>query len=269
VPFAHDGEARIQNSALALVQAVENFALLEDGRFGRIDVLAFVISGQHPATERDHAPLLIANRKHQPPAKPIVMAVGVLLANDQPALLHQRHVIALAGGPIHRVIPLLGRVAETEQLHRLRRDAAFGEVIARDLAAGIIGQHRLPALRDLLVDLEQLVLEKLRFLLSRALLEIERDFRPLRQTLHRFDKREIFVFANKRNDIAALVAAEAMENLPMRIDIEARGLFPMKRTERDKSAPGAFQRQNRADHVHDIARGANLLQSCRRNKSHA
>jgi len=56
-----------------------------------------------------------------------------------------------AFSPVDGVIPGVGRVAEAEELDGLGRDAAFGQVIAGDLAGGVVGQAGLPALGDLLL----------------------------------------------------------------------------------------------------------------------
>jgi len=68
--------------------------------------------------------------------------------------------------PVDGVVPGLRRVAEPKEFHRFRRHAAFGEVIAGDLAAGFIKERVLPALGDLLVELEQLVLDVARLLFA-------------------------------------------------------------------------------------------------------
>ena len=77
--------------------------------------------------------------------------------------------MVLASSPVDRVVPGIRRVTEPEQFYGLRRDAAFGQVIAGDLAARLAGQRPLPALGDLLMDLEELFLEGARLRLGPAL----------------------------------------------------------------------------------------------------
>ena len=68
-------------------------------------------------------------------------------------------------------------------------NAALFQVIAGDLARGVVGERGLPMLRDLLVNLEQLLLQVPRLLLAAALLHFQRDSSALRQTPDRFNER--------------------------------------------------------------------------------
>jgi len=167
--------------------------------------------------------------------------------------------MALALGPVDGVIPQVRSAAESEQLHGFRRHPAFGEVIAGDLAAGFIGQRALPALGYLLVDLQQPFLEMPRLLLPRVLLILERNFRPVRQPAHRLREVNVLVFLDEGEHVAALMTAEAMEDLAMGVDVEARRLLLVKRAERDEVGSGSLERQVRPDHIHDVAGSADLF----------
>jgi hypothetical protein len=57
-----------------------------------------------------------------------------------------------------------------------------------------------------------------------------------------------------------------MENLPMRIDVEAGGLFFVEGAESDEIGAGALERQAGADHIHDIAGCPNLFERAGREK---
>ena len=103
----------------------------------------------------DDAALFVADGKDEAAAKAVVEMVRAFLARDQAGLLDQRQFEMFAFGPIDRVVPGVGRVAEAEEFDGLGGDAAAGEVIAGDLAGALAGQGGLPALGDLLVDLKQ------------------------------------------------------------------------------------------------------------------
>ena len=187
------------------------------------------------------------------------------LAQNQPGLFDQRRVrspllFAQFTVSSHR----FRRGAEAEQFYRLGRHAAFGEIIARHLAGGFVGEAVLPALRDLLVDLQQLVLEMARLLFAGVVVEFERNFRALGQPAHGVHEADVLVFLDEGEHVAALVAAEAVENLLVRIDVEARRLFLVKRAERGEVRAGLFQRQIRADDIHDVAGGADAFEGCGR-----
>ena len=131
------------------VERVQCVALGVEPRFWRVDVLGrLFVAREDPSAEANDAALFIANGEHQAATKAIVVTIGVLFADDQAALFDDRQFVALAPGPIDGVIPGLRRVAEAKEFHRFLGDAAFGQVIAGDLAGGIVGQGGLPALGD-------------------------------------------------------------------------------------------------------------------------
>ena len=162
-----------------------------------------------------------------------------------------------AARPVHRVVPGFRRGAEAEEFYGVGRDAALGEIIAGELAGGFVGQAVLPARRELFVDVEQLVLEMARFLRAGRVFKFQRNLRALGQPAHGVHEADVFVFLDEGEHVAALVAAEAVEDLLVRIDVEAGRLFLVERAERGEIRAGFFQRQIRADDIHDVAGGAN------------
>ena len=157
--FANDGKPGVQNRALGFVETEENLALGENRRLRRVDVFRrFFVAGQNASTEADHPALLVANWKHEPPAKTVVVISRFLLSQNQPGLFDKRKFVVLALRPVNGVVPQLRRCAEAKQFHRVRRNAAFGQIIARDLTGGFVEQAILPALRDFFVDVQQLIL---------------------------------------------------------------------------------------------------------------
>ncbi len=117
--FAHQGKARVQHRAFRFVEAEEHFALREYERLRRVHILRrLFVTGKHAATERDHSPLLVANREDEPPAKPVVIMVAAFLPQNQPSLLHEWQLVTLVLRPIDRVVPQIGRIAQPKELHR-------------------------------------------------------------------------------------------------------------------------------------------------------
>ena len=106
------------------------------------------------------------------------------------------------------------------------------------------------------MDLEQLVLEVARLLFAGGLVEFEGNFGAFGQPADGVHEPDVFVFLDEGEHVAALVAAEAVENLFMRIDVEAGGLFLVERAEGGEVRAGFFQRQIRPDDVHNVAGGA-------------
>ena len=258
----------VQQRPFRFVQPEEELALGEDGGFRGIDVLGrLLVPRQHPAAEGRHAALFVANWEDEAPAEAVVKMVRTFLAHHQARLFHERQFVILAFGPFDGVVPGVRGVAEPEELHRLGPDAAAGQVIARDGAGLPRGQGRLPALRDLLVDLEETLLQVPGVGPARLLLQFKRYPCPLRQPPNRVGKVQVLVFLDKGEDVAAFVAAEAMENLFVRVDVEAGGLLPVEGAKRDEIGPGAFERHITSDHLDNVAGSPNLFERRRRNEA--
>ena len=131
--------------------------------------------------------------------------------------------------PVHRVVPKFGRSADAKQFYRVRRHAPFGEIIARELAGSFVGETILPARCELFVDVKQLIFEMPRFLRAGRVFKFERDFRALGEAAHGVHETDILVIFDEGENVAALVTAEAMEDLLVRIDVEAGRFFLVER----------------------------------------
>ena len=129
----------------------------------------------------------------------------------------------------------------SKEFHGFSRNTAFLQIIARGLAGGFVEQAILPALGDLLVNLEQLVLEMARLLFAGVFVEFKGNFCAVGETAHGIHETDVFVFLDEGENIAPLVAAKAMKNLPVRIDVEARRLFLVKRAKRNEIGAVLFQ----------------------------
>src|SRR5204862_5680909 len=138
---------------------------------------------------------------------------------------------------------------------------------ARELPGGLPGERALPAVGDLLVNLEQRFLEVAMLLRARVFFEFERDAGPFGQSMHRFGKTDALEFLNEREYVTALVTAEAMKNLTLGMDVKTRRLLLVKRAEGDKIGARALEREIGADDLDDVAGSADLLECCRRKKS--
>ena len=78
----------------------------------------------------------------------------------------------------------------------------------------------------------------------------------------------VLIFANEGENVAALVAAEAMKELALGADVEAGGFFLVEGAEGDEVGAGAFEGDVAADDVHNIAGGADLFDWWRGKSSH-
>jgi hypothetical protein len=148
--------------------------------------------------------------KDQASAEPVVVMGGTrLLAQDEPGLFDLGEVVSLALRPVHGVVPRFGGVAESEQGDGVRSDTALPEIIAGDLAMGVVGQDMVPALGDPFVDLQQRFLEMLALALPVVLAVFERNAGAFGQAPNRFPEIDPFEFLDEPENIAAFVTTEA------------------------------------------------------------
>lgn len=109
-----------------------------------------------------------------------------------------------------------------------------------------------------------------RFLLAallpgvRVVLELEHDARALGEAADGFDEGEVFVFLDEGEHVAALVAAEAVEDLAPRVDVEAGRFLAVEGAERDEVRSRALEgAEVTADDIHDVASRADFLEFLR------
>ncbi len=81
--------------------------------------------------------------------------------------------------------------------------------------------------------------------LAGLLLEVEGDVRAFGEAADGVGEIDALVFFDKGEDVAAFVAAEAVENLLVGVDVEAGGFLLMEGAEGDEVGAGAFQGKER------------------------
>ena len=126
----------------------------------------------------------------------------------------------------------------------------------------------MPALSYLVMNFKQLIFEMAGLLLAGALVKFDGYFCTVGKAADRINEADVFVFFDKCEHITALVAAEAMKNLAVRIDVETWRLFLVKRAKREEVSAGSFKREIGANDIHDVTGGANAFERCRRKTSH-
>ena len=259
--LAHNRAIGFQQGAFGLVQAEENLALGKNRGFRGVDVFGgLFVTGEDPPAKPHYAPLIVTDGEHQPAPKTVIVAVGSFLANDQAGGFRQSQVVAFAPRPIDGVVPGLGGGAEAEEFAGLRRDTAFFEVSPGHLACRFARQGALPALGDLFVDLQQPILEVPSLLLRGILVVLQRNVRPLGQAADGLWEIQVLEVLDKPEHIATLMTAETMEDLAVWINVKAWALLPVEGAKRHEIGARSLERQVGADHIHDVTRGADLLE---------
>src|SRR5688572_18018628 len=120
----------------------------------------------------------------------------------------------------------------------------------------------MPALRDLFVDLKELLFNELFLFVLRVLFELQRDARALGEAFDRLHEIERFVLPDEGEHVPAFVAAVAVEGLFARINVETWRALPMKRTERRETCARALQWNDRGNDIDNVVCRADLFESC-------
>ena len=115
------------------IQPIDQLALREDRRIGRVDVLGGVARigrGQDSASEGNRAILGVADGEHQPATKSVVEARAFAAGKHQAGGFQQFRVKARVSGPSEEKIPRRGATANAKPFDHLVRNAAIGKVLA-------------------------------------------------------------------------------------------------------------------------------------------
>src|SRR4029079_12569476 len=217
-PFAPDRGPRD-------VERIERRALVEERRVRRGDVLGLLVGAHRPAAESDDLPARVLDRHDEPAAEPVVhtAVAGTQQAGGDPFGLGEALLLEVDEQPV----PQLRRVAETELLDRLWAPASPRQVGRGALA--LIG--RAQALSEVEeCRLHQPAQPVLAFLVFRSA-TYELDAGTLRQHPQSLALVEVVHLLHEREDVALLVAAEAVVVPSLGVHLERRRLLRVERAE--------------------------------------
>ena len=212
----HDVAFTLRRSARR-TERVEKAPLGVHGRGRRVEILRL-------AGDR-------VGRDHQTVAIEIVEAA--LAALDEPGLLGEREIDAFALQFRGEPIPAIGRVTELELPDRLGTDPAPRTVRAARLAFRFREQDAMEILRGHVVC----VVDRFFFAAHarlRRIFGLEFDPGALRQHAHRIDEVDVVVQLHEPDHVAGRVAAEALEEPAVGVDVKRRGLLAVKRAQSDQ-----------------------------------
>ena len=247
------------------MQAEKNAPFAKKRRLRRVEVLRGLdILFENAAAERDHFADIVANRKHDPTAETIVdfTIAARFVAQFHEAALHDLPAtITAIERPFQKCVPTIGRVTDLPVCRDLAIDSAFLQIISRGRADFSLQQIFVEPFRRFRVQLQQRAPS---FVLTIVLNACSALFdhwnsRARRQFAHRGRKIDVLVIHHEAENASADAAAETVKRLPRRTDRERRRFFLMKRAERLEICARALERKVRADHLHDVVGGRDLL----------
>ena len=219
---------RLGDLLLRQIDAVEDVALLVDGRLSRVEVLRVdpVVVVEPPRAEADDISEQVADRPHQPAAESVVRRRSAQC--DQPG----DDELVVAESPLTQVLPQ--RLARTRRIADAETDCGFAVEVSlvQEPAAG----YRLRRLGQLLgvesggvpMGLDQsgsLFSVWLRCGAGSGFLVAQLHADLDRKPLERLGERQLLDLLDKPDDVSALVAPEAEVHASSRCDVERRCLL--------------------------------------------
>lgn len=224
------GPAGLRDVLLRQVDAVQHLGLLVDRGLGGVEVLrAVVVVAELAGAEADDVAGGVADRPHQPAAEAVDGAAPAVLgeAGGDQLLVAE----ALAAEVTGEVVPARRAVADAEVGGGGLVEAALGEELPADLGLGAV-QLLGVELGGRLVCLDQPdALAALVGGVVPALLVAQGDARLRGEPLDDLRERQMIDLLHEGDRVAALLAAEAVEETLARADLEGGGLLVVERAE--------------------------------------
>ena len=245
--------------ALRPVQPVQQPRLLVDRCLGRVLVLRSV-AVERATAEADRFAARVPDREHQPAAE-LVLQLLRAVHEREPGVddVLARELLVLQ--VLAQRVVTVGRVAEREPPHDVAVVAAAAEVAARVPGLGR-AEQQVTVEGDRFADRVVQPLLALALLRERRVVVTERDPGARRESFDGFGEVEVLDLADERDRVAALLAAEAVEDAHFRIDRERRRLLAVERAQADEAAADALEPDVLArerDEVGDFADPSHVL----------
>ncbi len=198
------------------------------------------------------------NRDHQPSAEEAVDTAAIA-GGDEPARLERLLAVAGRARPLRDCVKAVRRVAQAELVRQRLGKIAALQIGARRFRRRIALQQLVPPRRHRRVQRQQFLTLAARFRVIASVAFRDGDARPLRQPPHRLGERHVFHQHQELEDVAAVPATEALEDLHLRIDVKGRRLLLLERAQGLELGAGFLQRHVTAHHVDDVRGVAHLL----------
>ena len=260
VPFHQDRVPFFAHRLAGEQDPVEVLALAERRRLRRVQVFRLSLP-DHPAAEPDGLGGQVQDREDHPLAEPIVRPARLFLLRQEAGQHRLVFRDALRQVPFEAAPPL-GGIADLEPIGRLPRDAASRKVLTRPVPA------RFPVL---LPEVAEGALVRRQHLLALAALPRSRPAgRRQRDVVAACERPEglgelhLLVQHQELEDVPTGPAAEAIEELFVRVHVERRGLLRVERTKGPVLRPAALlEREIVRNDLAQIRRGPHDLDRVR------
>ena len=249
VSLDDDHGAGLTDGGTSQIESVEQIALAEEVRIGRVDVFCR-LADRRPTAEADGLATGVADWEDE--AIPESIPGSVVCAQDQP----RRHCIiemnTASRQMVDQRVGLRTGQAQVELLRRLLGDASLAQIVLRVSAAGSVLQLVAPVVERGVVRSQQslalLVLTDL-FVGSRSKL----DPCALRQALQGLAEVDVVALHLPAEDVATLgTGAETVPGLAIWVDDERGRLLGVKRAGRLVRRPAPLEGDLGGDQIDDV-----------------
>jgi len=241
------------------VRAKQVSPLVIDRTVGAVEVFRALLGTQRAGPEPEHASALVAQREGDAPPETVVHgARAVLGALHEPR--REQFSLAEAAAPrgLQHAIPGARREADAKLAQDGLLEAPAGQVLACPCTLLVLPEHPLVVGAGAVQQLEQALLPPAGLGGTRVLLlALERHAVAVGEELDRANELEPLGLHREVEGVTGRLAAEAVVDLPRRLDAERRRAFLVKRAAPDVGvAAGPAQlgaRAHEVHHVHGIA----------------
>ena len=257
IAFHHQNASRVFHGLARFVQTVQVFALVKQGRVGRIEVFGLGIV-QHAAAEADDLPRNIADGEHDAVAEAVVLAAFVVqhhaAVNERRARIRLEH--------LGQRRPAFGRVADAVMRDDFGRQAAPRHILpCLRRTRQLLFVKRAGCLHHLF---QCLLLLFFGGTLGGGLRVFLADIghahaHAVGQKLHGFNKAQTLVLHHKADGRPVRTAAEAMVKLLAGAHGKAGRFFFVERAARHVVRPALFQRNVLVDDIDNIGFGQQVV----------
>ena len=275
IPF-HDNQRIGPTHGLArTLQAIQRAALVEERCLRRVQVFRLALAQYTPA-EPDHPLAEIEDREHDAGPEAVVIAsrilrfpTGLLFRHDHPGQEHVRRRVPLLGEMSQKAVPRLRRESKAEGIKSLARHPSLAEIGHRPIAR--LGIEQVPPKPSgyHVVQLLQTFTIAGVLSLPRTLHHGHFNAGPAAQLPHRFRKGRPFHLHHEGKGVAALAAAETVEDLPGGTDHEGGGFFAMEGTEPFEILAGLGEGHVTGNHIQDVRPFFDLFNDILRDEAEA
>ena len=255
VTLNHQNSAQFAIGLTRLVQTIKLFAFVEDGRFGRVQVLWLFIT-QDTTTKSNVTPATVANGEDDSFTETVVYFVALFIVHEH-AGGDQLLLFCRRGGQlIFQVVPPRGGKADGKVLAGLRVQPATLEVVDGTLRLRVLFQlaaveihragHQVIQFTVVGTALTALFVRHIKTKLSG-------------QRFHRLGKVQMVMVHDKTQSAATGATTKAVVELLIRADSKRRGLLFMKGAASGVIATCLFQFDPLVDHINDINAGEQVI----------